>query len=62
MNGAESLVRTLLGGGVDVCFANLGTSEMHFVAALDKAETETRIRELQAAVVQLKGERPRLAR
>ncbi|KQT61252.1 MULTISPECIES: acetolactate synthase large subunit [unclassified Aureimonas] len=36
MNGAESLVRTLLGGGVDTCFANPGTSEMHFVAALDQ--------------------------
>ena len=36
MNGAESLVRTLLEGGVDVCFTNPGTSEMHFVAALDK--------------------------
>src|SRR3954451_5596183 len=35
MNGAESLVRTLVGGGVEVCFANPGTSEMHFVAALD---------------------------
>ena len=35
MNGAESLVRTLLGGGVNVCFTNPGTSEMHFVAALD---------------------------
>ena len=38
MNGAESLVRTLIAGGVDVCFANPGTSEMHFVAALDKVE------------------------
>lgn len=36
MNGAESLVRTLLGSGVDTCFANPGTSEMHFVAALDQ--------------------------
>ena len=36
MNGAESLVETLLGSGVEVCFANPGTSEMHFVAALDK--------------------------
>jgi acetolactate synthase-1/2/3 large subunit len=36
MNGAESLVRTLLASGVDTCFANPGTSEMHFVAALDK--------------------------
>src|SRR6056297_1520558 len=35
MNGAESLVRTLLAGDVDVCFTNPGTSEMHFVAALD---------------------------
>ena len=36
MNGAESLVRTLAGAGVEVCFANPGTSEMHFVAALDR--------------------------
>jgi len=35
MNGAESLVHTLLACGVDTCFANPGTSEMHFVAALD---------------------------
>jgi acetolactate synthase-1/2/3 large subunit len=38
MNGAESLVRTLVGGGVNVCFTNPGTSEMHFVAALDKVD------------------------
>lgn len=37
MNGAQSLVRTLIASGVDVCFANPGTSEMHFVAALDQA-------------------------
>ncbi len=36
MNGADSLVQTLLDGGVDVCFTNPGTSEMHFVAALDR--------------------------
>src|ERR687889_1002388 len=36
MNGAESLVETLSRAGVDVCFANPGTSEMHFVAALDR--------------------------
>ena len=36
MNGAESLVHTLLKCGVDTCFANPGTSEMHFVAALDR--------------------------
>ncbi|MEM6727632.1 MAG: acetolactate synthase large subunit [Pseudomonadota bacterium] len=35
MNGAESLVETFLANGLDVCFANPGTSEMHFVAALD---------------------------
>ena len=35
MNGAESLVLTLVGAGVDTCFSNPGTSEMHFVAALD---------------------------
>ncbi len=36
MNGAESLVRSLIASGVDTCFTNPGTSEMHFVAALDK--------------------------
>src|ERR1700691_517158 len=36
MNGAESLVHTLLRSGVDTCFSNPGTSEMHFVAALDR--------------------------
>ena len=35
MNGAHSLAQTLVNCGVDVCFANPGTSEMHFVAALD---------------------------
>jgi acetolactate synthase-1/2/3 large subunit len=35
VNGAAALIRTLVGGGVDVCFGNPGTSEMHFVAALD---------------------------
>src|SRR6185503_513748 len=35
MNGAESLIRTLVANEVDVCFTNPGTSEMHFVAALD---------------------------
>ena len=34
-SGAESLVQTFVDAGVDVCFANPGTSEMHFVAALD---------------------------
>lgn len=36
MNGAESLVHTLLKNSVDTCFCNPGTSEMHFVAALDR--------------------------
>src|SRR5687768_7609696 len=35
MNGAQALMRTLVDAGVDCCFANPGTSEMHFVAALD---------------------------
>ena len=38
MNGAESLIRTLTTSGVEVCFANAGTSEIHFVLALDKIE------------------------
>ena len=35
MNGAQALIRTLAGSGVEVCFSNPGTSEMHFVASLD---------------------------
>src|SRR6202161_2803700 len=35
MNGAEALIRTAVGAGVDVCFANPGTTEMPLVAALD---------------------------
>ncbi len=36
MNGAESLLTTFVASGVNTCFANPGTSEMHFVAALDR--------------------------
>lgn len=36
MNGAEILIRTLAAGGVEVCFSNPGTSEIHLVAVLDK--------------------------
>ena len=36
MNGADSLIRTLLAGCVNVCFSNPGTSEIHIVAALDR--------------------------
>ena len=35
MIGAQALVASLTGAGVDVCFMNPGTSEMHFVSALD---------------------------
>jgi acetolactate synthase-1/2/3 large subunit len=35
MNGAQALVQTLANCGVEVCFGNPGTSEMHFVASLD---------------------------
>ncbi len=38
MNGAEGLIRTLIACGVDTCFTNPGTSEMHFVAALDRVD------------------------
>ncbi|SDM22110.1 acetolactate synthase-1/2/3 large subunit [Oryzisolibacter propanilivorax] len=41
MNGAQALIRTLADAGVALCFTNPGTSEMHFVAALD---TEPRLR------------------
>lgn len=36
MNGAESLLKSLIDSGVEVCFANPGTSEMQLVAAIDK--------------------------
>lgn len=36
MTGAEALVRTLVACGIEACFANPGTSEMHFVSALDR--------------------------
>ncbi len=35
MNGAQALLRTLANAGIEVCFTNPGTSEMHFVASLD---------------------------
>ncbi|MDQ3470016.1 MAG: thiamine pyrophosphate-binding protein, partial [Actinomycetota bacterium] len=38
MNGAQAMIRTLVDCGVTTCFANPGTSEMHFVAALDAVE------------------------
>ena len=34
-NGAQALMKTLADAGIEVCFSNPGTSEMHFVAALD---------------------------
>jgi acetolactate synthase I/II/III large subunit len=37
-NGAENLIRTALAAGIDVCFANPGTTEMPLVAALDAVE------------------------
>ncbi|HTX63106.1 MAG TPA: acetolactate synthase large subunit [Acidimicrobiales bacterium] len=49
MNGAEALLRTLVGSDVDVCFANPGTSEMHFVAALD------RVPEMRAVLTLFEG-------
>jgi acetolactate synthase-1/2/3 large subunit len=51
MNGAKSLVQTLLASGVDTCFANPGTSEMHFVAALDQTEGMRCVLGLQENVV-----------
>ncbi|WP_374364275.1 acetolactate synthase large subunit [Piscinibacter sp.] len=45
MNGAQALMKTLADAGVDVCFTNPGTSEMHFVAALD---SEPRMRAVLA--------------
>jgi acetolactate synthase I/II/III large subunit len=49
MKGAEALLRTLLAGGIDVCFTNPGTSEMQFVAALD------RVPEMRAVLTLFEG-------
>jgi acetolactate synthase I/II/III large subunit len=49
MNGAECLIRTLVACGVDVCFANPGTSEIHLVAALD------RVREMRCVLGLFEG-------
>lgn len=38
MNGAEALIETLVNSGVEVCFANPGTSEMQLVAAIDRTD------------------------
>ena len=38
MNGAESMLETLINNGVEVCFSNPGTSEMHMVAAIGKSQ------------------------
>src|SRR5579864_2643587 len=49
MNGAEALIRTLCASGVDVCFSNPGTSEIHIVAALD------RVREMRCVLGLFEG-------
>jgi acetolactate synthase I/II/III large subunit len=49
MTGAESLVRTLIAAGVNTCFTNPGTSEIHIVAALD------RIREMHCVLGLFEG-------
>jgi acetolactate synthase-1/2/3 large subunit len=51
MNGAESLLRSLVASGVEVCFTNPGTSEMHFVAALDRVPGMRAVLGLQENVV-----------
>ncbi len=50
MNGAESVVKTLLNSGIEVCFTNPGTSEMHLLEALDKSSMRC-VLGLQEAVV-----------
>ena len=51
MNGAESLVQTLKLGGIEVCFTNPGTSEMHFMAALDQTNALRCVLGLQENIV-----------
>src|SRR5580704_7670700 len=51
MNGAESVIRTLIAGGLNTCFTNPGTSEMHIVAALDHASEMRCVLDLFEGVV-----------
>jgi acetolactate synthase-1/2/3 large subunit len=48
-NGAQALIRTLVDSGVTACFTNPGTSEMHFVAALDA------VPQMRAVLAQFEG-------
>jgi len=48
-NGAQVLLNTMLNADIEVCFSNPGTSEMHFVAALDSAP------EMRAVLVLFEG-------
>ena len=38
MNGAQMLMNTLIENGIEVCFGNPGTSEMHLVDAISKTD------------------------
>lgn len=51
MTGAQALIETLVACGVDVCFGNPGTSEMHFVAALDEVPAMRAVLGLHEGVV-----------
>ncbi len=51
MNGAEALIQTLTDGGVEVCFANPGTSEMQLVAAIGQQKNMRAILGLFEGVV-----------
>lgn len=51
MNGAQALIGTLAECGVEVCFANPGTSEMQLVAAIDRQQAMRAILGLFEGVV-----------
>jgi len=57
MNGAESMLETLANNGVEVCFSNPGTSEMHMVAAMGKSTRMRSILGLFEAAMQAQGPR-----
>jgi acetolactate synthase-1/2/3 large subunit len=51
MNGSNALIHTLVSSGVDLCIGNPGTSEMHFVAALDEVPEMRAVLGLHETVV-----------
>jgi len=56
MNGAESLMRTARQAGVEICFANPGTTETELVAALDAGSGIRAVLGLSKGIIRVSGQ------